>query len=188
MSRLAFLCVAVALTSCQSQGKPPPAAPPPPARPAEPAPPGPVTDVTAQAYVMPKLPHGRVTLVDAFGGKHLVDAEIAATRDQRTRGLMWRTELPEGTGMLFIFDRDDYLSFWMKNTLIPLDMIFIRSDLAIAGIVERAEPKTLSPRTPGPNVQAKYVLEVPSGWSSKIGLKPGLKVVIEGVQGIVPAE
>ncbi|MFZ5445292.1 MAG: DUF192 domain-containing protein [Myxococcota bacterium] len=184
MSRLVFACV-VALSACQSQGKPPPAPPAPPAKPVE-APKPAIKDVTAQDYVMPKLPHGRVTLVDAFGGKHAVDAEIAATRDQRTRGLMWRTELPEGTGMLFIFDRDDYLSFWMKNTLIPLDMIFIRSDLVIAGIVERAEPKTLSPRTPGPNVQAKYVLEVPSGWASKIGLRAGLKVSIEGAQGITP--
>lgn len=134
---------------------------------------------------MPKLPHGRVTLTDAFGGKHPVDAEIAATRDARTRGLMWRTQLPEGTGMLFIFEKDDWLSFWMKNTLIPLDMIFIRSDLTIVGIVERAEPKTLSARQPN-NQQSMYVLEVPGGWSEKIGLKPGLKVQIEGTKDITP--
>jgi hypothetical protein len=180
VNRFALIC-AVLLGACQSEGKPPASAPV-----APPAPKPVVTDVTAQDYVMPKLPHARVTLVDAFGGKHPVDAEVASTRDQRTRGLMWRTELAEGTGMIFLFDRDDYLSFWMKNTLIPLDMIFIRSDFTIVGIVENAEPKTLSARSPG-NAQSKYVLEVPAGWSAKIGLKPGLKVTIEGTQGLVPS-
>ncbi len=174
-----LLIAAVALLACESHGKPPPP-------PLAPAPKRVVTDVTAQDYAMPKLPHARVTLIDAFGGKHPVDAEVASTRDQRTRGLMWRTELAEGTGMIFLFDRDDLLSFWMKNTLIPLDMIFIRSDFTIVGIVQRAEPKTLSARSPG-NVESQYVLEVPSGWTEKIGLKPGLKVILEGTQGIVPS-
>ena len=174
--------VALALTACESQGsKPVPVVP----APAPPATKAPVTDITAQDYVMPKMPHARVTLVDAFGGKHPVDAEVASNRDQRTRGLMWRTELAEGTGMLFVFQKDSFLSFWMKNTLIPLDMIFIRSDFTIVGIVEKAEPKTLSARAP--DDQSMYVLEVPSGWSEKIGLKPGLKVKVDGIQGIQPA-
>lgn len=176
---LSFAAV-LTLTACQSQGSKPTAPPSPPVQ-AAPA----VTDITAQDYVMPKLPHARVTLVDAFGGKHPVDAEVAWNRDQRTRGLMWRTELPEGTGMLFVFQKDSWLSFWMKNTLIPLDMIFIRSDLTIVGIVERAEPKTLSARAP--EEESMYVLEVPSGWSEKIGLKRGLKVKIDGLQGLQPA-
>ena len=173
--------VALALAACESQGsKPPTVTVPAAVQQARP----PVTEVTAQDYVMPALPHARVTLVDAFGGKHPVDAEVASTRDQRTRGLMWRTSLAEGTGMLFIFDKDTWLSFWMKNTLIPLDMIFIKSDLTIAGIVERAEPKTLSARAPGE--ESMYVLEVPSGWSEKIGLKRGLKVKVDGIQAITP--
>lgn len=171
------------LTSCESQGSKP--VTPPPAAPPQVAAKPPVTDITAQDYVMPKMPHARVTLVDAYGGKHPVDAEVAYTRDQRTRGLMWRTELTEGTGMLFIFQGDQWLSFWMKNTLIPLDMIFIRSDLTIAGIVEKAEPKTLSARAP--DEQSMYVLEVPSGWSEKIGLRKGLKVKLEGTQSLVPS-
>ena len=176
------LCFAVclALTACESQGsKPPAVAAPPVAKPAA------VTDVTAQDYVMPKMPHARVTLVDAFGGKHPVDAEVAWNRDQRTRGLMWRTELAEGTGMLFVFPKDSWLSFWMKNTLIPLDMIFIRSDFTIVGVVERAEPRTLSARAP--EEESMYVLEVTSGWSEKIGLKRGLKVKVDGIQGLTPA-
>jgi uncharacterized membrane protein (UPF0127 family) len=178
--RLILISVLV-LSACESQGKPPASPPPAPPPQEKPKP----RDVTAQDYEMPALPHARVTLVDAFGGKHLVDAEVAAKPEARTRGLMWRTTLPEGTGMLFIFEKDDWLSFWMKNTLIPLDMIFIRSDFTIVGIVERAEPKTLSPRQPN-NQQSMYVLEVPGGWSEKIGLKAGLKVTVEGIKDLAP--
>ena len=184
MSRSVSLgcAVAFALTACESQGSKPvtPAPAPPPVVQSKP----PVTDITAQDYPMPPLPRARVMLVDAFGGKHPVEVEVAWTRDQRTRGLMWRTELAQGTGMLFIFQKDSWLSFWMKNTLIPLDMIFIRADLTIVGIVAKAEPKTLTGRAP--QAESMYVLEVPSGWSEKIGLKPGLKVKLEGIQSIQP--
>jgi uncharacterized membrane protein (UPF0127 family) len=98
-----------------------------------------VSDVTAQNYVMPALPKAKVTLVDAFGAPHTVDVEVAATRDSRTRGLMWRTELADGEGMLFIFRDQGELSFWMRNTLISLDMIFIDKTMHVVGIVERAE-------------------------------------------------
>jgi hypothetical protein len=172
----ALICVA-----CQSQGGPPAAA----TRAPEPSA-AKVTDVTARAYVMPSLPKARVTLADAWGYKHAVDAEVAATRDARTRGLMWRTALPEGTGMLFIFPEQDELNFWMKNTLIPLDMIFISKDRVIVGVVERAQPGTLEAR--GPGVPALYVLEVPGGWASKMGLGVGRGVQLEGIQGIVATE
>ncbi len=186
MNRL-VLCAAIALVACESLGSKP--APPPPPVAAKPPPPPPVEkpapDITAQDYAMPALPHRRVTLTDARGGKHVVDAEVASTRDQRTRGLMWRTVLPEGTGMLFIFEQEEWLSFWMRNTLIPLDMIFARADLTIVGIVENAEPKTLSPRTPG-NVRSQYVLEVPGGWAAKVGLKPGSKLEVEALGSLTP--
>jgi uncharacterized protein len=169
------------LIACTSSGQAPkPAAAPLPPRPAK------VTDVTAEDYDAPRLPKARVTLNDAFGFKHAVDAEVAATRDARTRGLMWRSSLPEGTGMLFIFPAEEELNFWMKNTLIPLDMVFISKDRVIVGIVERAEPRTLSAR--GPGRPATFVLEVPGGWAAKIGLKPGLKVQVDGVSAIVPTD
>ncbi|MBK7863650.1 MAG: DUF192 domain-containing protein [Archangiaceae bacterium] len=161
--------------ACQNaEGARPQAAPAPLPRDAKPV----QTDITAEDYVMPALPAGRVTLVDAFGGKHVVAVEIAATRDSRTRGLMWRRALADGKGMLFIFKEQQPLNFWMKNTLIPLDMIFIDKDLKIVGAVEGAEPKTLSSRgVPGTSM---FVLEVPSGWFSKQGLKTGGAVSIEG--------
>lgn len=170
------------LFSCESQGGKPAAPVPPPAPVQKPAPV--VVDVTAQDFkFVPALPHRRVTLTDARGGKHVVDAEIAATRDQRTRGLMWRTVLPEGTGMLFLFEQEDWLSFWMRNTLIPLDMIFARADFTIVGIVENTEPKTLTARGPG-NVKSQYVLEVPGGWCSKLGIKPGSKLEVDGLESL----
>lgn len=169
------LVLALALSACRSEGGAPP-------KPVTPAPKPVPTDVTAQDYPMPPLPKARVVLFDAYGGRHAVDSEVAATPQARTRGLMWRTQLPEGTGMLFIFPQQQLLTFWMKNTLIPLDMIFFDETLTIVGIEENAAPGTLTSR--GPGVPAKYVLEVPGGWSGKIGLKPGLKVELHGVADV----
>src|SRR5262249_641458 len=77
---------------------------------------------------------------DVFGGAHRITVEIADTGALRTRGLMWRTELPEGTGMLFIFPSEVVQSFWMRNTLIPLDMLFIDKRGRVVGVVQAAEP------------------------------------------------
>lgn len=137
------------------------------------------TDVTARDYQPPALPRARVTLKDAFGGLHPLDVEVAATHDARTRGLMWRTSLAPGTGMLFVFDDDRELTFWMRNTLIPLDMIFVQKDLKIAGIVENAVPQTLESR--GPGRPSMYVVEVPGGWAAQVGLKAGLPVKLDGL-------
>jgi uncharacterized membrane protein (UPF0127 family) len=139
-------------------------------------------EVTDEDYALPALPKARITVSDAYGGKHPVDAEVAANRDSRTRGLMWRTSLPEGTGMIFLFPIEQPVSFWMKNTLIPLDMIFITASRRVAGCVERAEPQTLSSRSVGR--PAQYVLEVPSGWCAKMGVKTGGAVLFEGLEGV----
>jgi uncharacterized membrane protein (UPF0127 family) len=175
--RPALLAFAL-LAACQSQGQSPapgaPVARPKAVRPA---------DVTAEDYPMPALPHARVLLTDAYGAAHAVDAEVAATPEARTRGLMWRRALADGAGMLFIFPQEEPLNFWMKNTLISLDMIFLSADRTIVGVVERATPLTLTPR--GPDVDARYVLEVPGGWVARTGLRPGLKVRIDGLGSVV---
>ena len=100
----------------------------------------------------------------------------------RTRGMMWRTSFEDGKGMLFIFPEEQLLSFWMRNTLITLDMIFIDKDLNVAGIVENATPQTLESRGVGKN--ALFVLEVPGGYCRRVGLAAGSKVTLEGVGGI----
>jgi uncharacterized membrane protein (UPF0127 family) len=141
-------------------------------------------DVTAEYFAMPALPRGRVRLVDAFGGQHVVEVEVAHTTAARTRGLMWRRDLREGAGMLFLFAEERPLTFWMRNTLIPLDMVFLSHGLQIVGIVEHAEPRTLDAR--GPSRAAQYVLEVPGGWAAKVGLRAGLVARFEGTAGLVP--
>jgi uncharacterized protein len=138
--------------------------------------------VDAESDVGPTLPRARVLLKDAFGGVHRVDVEVAATPESRARGLMWRKELPAGQGMLFIFPEENVQSFWMRNTLIPLDMLFINSAGRIVGIIERAEPRTLSSRSVG--VPGRYVLEVPGGWSQSQGITRGGTVELQGLESI----
>lgn len=100
--------------------------------------------------------------------------ELVATDDERQKGLMFRKELPEGTGMLFDFKVEAPVSFWMKNTYIPLDMIFIRGDGRIASIAENTQPmsETLIPS----NAPVRGVLEVIGGTARKLGIKPGDRV------------
>ncbi len=126
----------------------------------------------------PSVPRPRV-VVETSTGAHPVDVELARTEPERRKGLMDRASLPEDAGMLFIFDAPEVLSFWMKNTLIPLDMIFIDDAGTIVGIVERAEPRTLTERTVGK--PSRYVLEVNGGWSKAHGVRAGDRVRFENV-------
>jgi uncharacterized membrane protein (UPF0127 family) len=105
--------------------------------------------------------------------------ELARTNEEHERGLMFRQHLDEDAGMLFLFDRAYQQTFWMKNTFIPLDMIFIRSDRRILGIVANAEPKTLDPRSvPG---ASQFVLEIAGGRAAVLGLGAGDLVEFRGV-------
>jgi uncharacterized protein len=139
-------------------------------------------DVSDQDYVMPALPKARVTVTDVFRQRHVVDVEVAATTPSRTRGLMWRTALAETAGMLFIFPVEQPLRFWMRNTLIPLDMLFIRKNGTVLGVVENAEPQTET----GREVEgaSTYVLEVPGGWCKKRNIRAGAQVTFEGLDYI----
>ena len=94
--------------------------------------------------------------------------EVAADDATRTRGLMYRTELADGHGMLFVFDDVTDHAFWMKNTVIPLDMIFIGPDRRIVGIHENATPLDQTPISV--NHASKWVLEVPGGYTSRAGI------------------
>ncbi len=107
-------------------------------------------------------------------GVHHFAVEFAATPEQTSRGLMFRKELPDGHGMLFDFKRDGEVSMWMKNTLIPLDMLFIRSDGRIHRIAENTVPHSLTPIPSGGPVRA--VLEIAGGTSRKLGIAAGDRV------------
>ena len=107
-------------------------------------------------------------------GVHAFSVEMAVTEPERAKGLMFRKELPEGRGMLFDFQREQEVGFWMQNTYIPLDMIFIRGDGRILRIAENTEP--LSTRIIPSNGPVRAVLEVIGGTARKFGIAPGDRV------------
>lgn len=109
-----------------------------------------------------------------------VRVQLARTAAERSRGLMYVQNLPVDDGMLFIFPREDDHEFWMKNTLIPLDMIFIRADWTVAGVVHNAVPLSEEPR--GVGKLARFVLEVNGGWAAAHGVVENEVVQSEGFQ------
>lgn len=112
-------------------------------------------------------------------GEVPVTVEVVATPPKIMKGLMYREHLGIDNGMLFLMPEEDDHAFYMRNTLIPLDMIFIAKDMTIAGIVENAEPRTETLRRVGkPSV---YVLEVNGGWTAAKKILAGAKVRFEGV-------
>ena len=117
-----------------------------------------------------RLETTEIVLLRKDGTEATVIAEIARTDVQRSRGLMGRTSLADGEGMLFVFESDRILSFWMKNTLIPLSIAFIARDgriLEIRDMEERSLQTVRSARS------ARYALEVPQGWFTRAGIEPG---------------
>ena len=102
------------------------------------------------------------------------DVEMALTEPQREHGLMFRKELGPYEGMLFDFYHDQKVSFWMKNTLIPLDMLFIAGDGTIRHIFANAKP--LSTDTIPSEYPVRAVLEINGGTAALLGIKPGDKV------------
>jgi uncharacterized membrane protein (UPF0127 family) len=155
----------VALVACSSGAKhddAPMTAPTPTPEPTKPA--GP------QAKVYLATPHGEVA----------VNVEVVATPPLIEKGLMYRQFLAPDAGMLFLMGQEKQWTFWMHNTLIPLDMIFIKKDMTIAGVVQNAEPKTDTLRkVDGPSL---YVLEVNGGYTASHGVNAGAKVRFENVR------
>jgi uncharacterized membrane protein (UPF0127 family) len=93
---------------------------------------------------------------------------------------MYRRSLEPGSGMLFLWPApQDSLKFWMRNTYIPLDMIFLAADRRVVFVEENAEPLTDTPR--GPNEPVQFVLEVPGGWARTHGIAPGVSATFVGV-------
>ncbi|WP_246432792.1 DUF192 domain-containing protein [Rhodopseudomonas rhenobacensis] len=107
-------------------------------------------------------------------GVQVFAVEVATTEQEKTTGLMYRKELADGRGMLFDFSPEQPVSMWMKNTFIPLDMIFIRADGRISRIAENTVPQSLAIIASGP--PAKGVLEVIAGTARKYGIAPGDRV------------
>ena len=103
--------------------------------------------------------------------RHEFQAELALTPAEQSQGLMYRSEMAPDHGMLFLFPQLNQTPFWMKNTLIPLDMVFISPDKKIVSIVERAAPQTTTPREA--NGPYQYVLEINGGKAETFGIQAG---------------
>ena len=132
--------------------------------------------LTAAFLMVPRL--GAATLepleIASKGGVHVFAVEMAVTPEQQAQGLMYRKELPEGQGMLFDFRREQEATFWMRNTYVPLDMIFIRADGRIHRIAANTTPLSEALVSSGGPVRA--VLEVVAGTAKKLGIVAGDRV------------
>ncbi len=125
----------------------------------------------------PALRSGKVTFLEAKAPD--VTVEIAEREEERARGLMFRKSMPENEGMIFKFKERVNHTFWMHNTCIPLDMLFIDSDGTIVGIEENTP--TMNDSTFEVGCPSTYVLELNAGWARSHGVVAGQKVKIEGL-------
>jgi uncharacterized membrane protein (UPF0127 family) len=132
--------------------------------------------VAAIAIVCLSVPaHAQETLeIVGKSGVQVFSVEVMRTPEERSKGLMYRRELPEGRGMLFDFSPEQNVSMWMKNTYISLDMIFIRADGRILRIAEKTTPESEAIIPAGGPVRG--VLEVIAGTAKKYGIAPGDRV------------
>ena len=136
-------------------------------------------DVTPPPEAPPVTPSSKPSkvIIETPAGPKTVTVEVVHTRPKIERGLMYREHLAPDAGMLFFMGSEYDWAFYMRNTLIPLDMIFITKDLTIAGIVESAEPRTETLRRVGK--PSLYVLEVNGGWAASHQVTAGAKVRFE---------
>ena len=112
--------------------------------------------------------------IDTGSAIHSFEVEIADDPQERARGLMFRREMADEHGMLFDFKQEQPASFWMENTYIPLDMLFIKADGTVESIAERTTP--LSQRSVPSQGRVRYVLEINGGLSDELGIGPGDRV------------
>jgi len=119
-----------------------------------------------------------LTVLGGKGGARF-DLEVADEAWEEMRGLMFRREMAKGWGMVFVFATEAPRSFWMKNTLMALDMVFVRADGVVDSVVSRAEPLTLTPRrSAGP---ATYVVELASGVAAASGIEAGVRLAFDNL-------
>ncbi len=124
----------------------------------------------------------RLSAIELRVGGHRVRAEVARTEDERRKGLMFRRDLGEDEGMLFVFPRDDFRSFWMRNTPLPLSIAYIAADGRISQIEDlRPFDETLVHS----REQVRYALEMNRGWFRAHGVREGDR--IEGLERAPPA-
>jgi uncharacterized membrane protein (UPF0127 family) len=127
----------------------------------------------ALAETLASFPHGELSIASA-SGRHDFTVELALEPAQQEQGLMFRRTMEPNAGMLFVYSHPQEISMWMKNTILPLDMVFIGADGAVIRIAERTVPQSLAVISSGGPAAA--VLELNAGTAARLGIKPGDKV------------
>jgi uncharacterized membrane protein (UPF0127 family) len=139
------------------------------------------TSETGQPGPVPELDDhfglGELTVVTDDGASHEFRVYLATRFEQQRRGLMFVRELPPDAGMLFIYEDDNVRSMWMKNTYIPLDMVFARADGSVTNVVSDTVPQTLDSHLS--TEPARYVLELNAGTARKLGIGKRSRLVWE---------
>jgi uncharacterized membrane protein (UPF0127 family) len=133
--------------------------------------------LTGTASALESFRTAALAIETADGKRHDFTVELAETPKQQEQGLMFRRDMKPDAGMLFVGDGDAVLTMWMKNTFIPLDMVFIAKDGRITHIRKRAVPQSLETISSGGPVRA--VLELNSGVTDRLGIKPGDRVIYD---------
>lgn len=120
-----------------------------------------------------QTPQLHLPRVQLKAGMHLINAQVAATPEQRSIGLMWRQDMPQHEGMLFVFERPEVQCFWMKNTLLPLTAAFVADDGTIVNLADMQPQTTESHCSTRP---VRFVLEMNQGWFARRGLQAGYRL------------
>jgi uncharacterized membrane protein (UPF0127 family) len=118
-----------------------------------------------------------ILVIAARDACHRFDIYLALSREQQRRGLMRVRSLPPSTGMLFVYTTEDYHSMWMKNTFIPLDILFARSDGSVATIAKNTEPQSL--KSISSTEPVMFVLELNAGITERLAIEPGSQLIWE---------
>lgn len=129
-----------------------------------------LASATTHAQNMPQLDLPRIKL---SAGMHLIDTQVAASPEQHAIGLMFRKDMPQTEGMLFVFEQASQQCFWMKNTVLPLTAAFVADDGTIVNLADMKPQTTDSHCSKQP---VRYVLEMNQGWFGKKGIKAGFKL------------
>lgn len=161
--------ISIPVAGCNSSGARPVPAPPEKTREPEPEP---ASDDSMQPQM--NLPRTSVTLKTPDGRTLTLEAQIASTNEQKAKGLMFRKQLPESEGMLFTYDHEEELGFYMANCFISLDMIFMDRNRVVVGVIERAKP--MDPTVLSIERPSQYVLEVNAGFAQRHRIVPGTQI------------
>ena len=133
-----------------------------------------VVIIPATAQRQLEFASGEIELIGTKSGNVVIAVEFASDEVQRRHGLMHREKLAGGTGMLFIYEGEGMRAFWMKNTIIPLDIVFFDSAGRFASLHQDVQPLTLALR----RASAQYVLELNAGEAKKLGIGPKTRILL----------